>query len=408
MAGKTILISAYACEPYKGSEQGVGWNWSMQIARQNNVIVITRSNNEPIISAYLSEHPMENIRFDYCDIPKTIRKFKKGSKGVHWYYYLWQYYCYKTAKKIVKTEHVDFTFTVTFGNMWLPTFLYKLSARHIWGPIGGEAGIPKILWNSISLKQKIIETIRILNPYIPISNPFYRQICRKSYRIIARTNEVANVLPSSCCDKVTVCLETGASKEYCNFMKLSSDKIVSNDDLVYVGQLIPRKMLDIGIEAFAKIAKKYPQVNFNLVGAGPEEVKLKELTKSLGLDKRILFHGSTPRAEAISIMQKSAIVVHPSAYEGGCWSLLEAMMSGKAVICFDVSGNHVLMSKECAALIPMMSHDKAVNAFAQKIDLLLQDKSLRIKMGKAAQERIVKQFLWDNKADVFEELISNE
>ena len=42
---KTILVSAYACEPLKGSEQGVGWNWVLQLAKKNNVHVITRANN---------------------------------------------------------------------------------------------------------------------------------------------------------------------------------------------------------------------------------------------------------------------------------------------------------------------------------------------------------------------------
>ena len=31
---KTILISAYGCEPLKGSEAGVGWNWVLQMAKQ--------------------------------------------------------------------------------------------------------------------------------------------------------------------------------------------------------------------------------------------------------------------------------------------------------------------------------------------------------------------------------------
>lgn len=405
---KTILVSAYACEPYKGSEQGVGWNWTLQIAKRNKVIVITRSNNEPVISAYLMEHPMKNITFHYCDVPDAIRKFKKGSKGVHWYYYLWQYYCYKKSKEIIKTEIIDYTFTVTFGNMWLPTFLYKLPVRHIWGPIGGEAGIPKILWNKISFKQKVIETIRAINPYIPISNPFYKQICKKSYMIIARTNEVEKILPSSCRNKVVVCLETGASVEDINSMRKQSEQIAANDDLVHVGQLIPRKMLDIGIEAFAKIADKYPHVKYNLVGSGPELHRLKELAKFLGLEQRVVFHGSKTREEAIALMQKSAIILHPSAYEGGCWSLFEAMMSSKSIVCFDISGNHVLLTNECAELIPMMSHTKAVDVFAQKLDLLLSDKILREGLGKAACERILNHFLWDNKGEFFEKLIDNE
>lgn len=405
---KTILIGAYACEPYKGSEQGVGWNWALQIAKRNKVIVITRSNNEPVISDYLKKHPIDNITFYYCDVPDCIRKYKKGSKGVHWYYYLWQYYCYKMAKKIIQKVRVDYTFTVTFGNMWLPTFLYKLPIKHIWGPIGGEAGIPKVLWNKISLKQKIIECVRLINPYIPISNPFYKQICKRSYKIIARTEEVEKVLPSSCRAKIVVCLETGASKLDCELMKESAEKVNANDDLVHVGQMIPRKMLDIGIEAFAKVADKYPQVKFNFVGTGPEKHNLKVLAKSLELEQRVIFHGGKPREEAIDLMQQSAIVVHPSVYEGGCWSLFEAMMSEKAIVCFDVSGNHVLMSNDCAELIHLMGHEEAVNAFAQKLDLLLGDRKLRKRLGTAAHERILKHFLWENKGDFFEKLIGNE
>lgn len=36
-----ILINAYAVNPYWGSEQGMGWNWVINIARYCNVYVIT-------------------------------------------------------------------------------------------------------------------------------------------------------------------------------------------------------------------------------------------------------------------------------------------------------------------------------------------------------------------------------
>lgn len=216
------------------------------------------------------------------------------------------------------------------------------------------------------------------------------------------------VLPASCRDKVVVCLETGASKGDCELMKNSAEKAIVNDDLVHVGQMIPRKMLDIGIEAFAKVADKYPHVKFNLIGKGPKKHNLKVLAKSLGLESRVIFHGVKPREEAIALMQQSAIVVHPSVYEGGCWSLFEAMMSEKAIVCFDVSGNHVLMSDDCAELVPIMGHDEAVKAFAQRLDLLLSDKVLRKKLGKAAHERILNHFLWENKGEFFEKIIENE
>lgn len=56
----------------------------------------------------------------------------------------------------------------------------------------------------------------------------------------------------------------------------------------------------------------------------------------------------------------------------------------------------------------MMEHDEAVNIFAQKLDLLLGDIVLREKLGKAAHERILNHFLWENKGEFFEKIIGNE
>jgi len=51
-----VLVSAYACEPHKGSEPGVGWNWVKQIARFHEVWVITRANNKEKIEEELNRN----------------------------------------------------------------------------------------------------------------------------------------------------------------------------------------------------------------------------------------------------------------------------------------------------------------------------------------------------------------
>ena len=65
-----LLLSAYACEPSKGSEPGVGWNWAQALFRRGyDVHVITRSNNRrDIESAYKGQSPP--ITFYYYDLPK--------------------------------------------------------------------------------------------------------------------------------------------------------------------------------------------------------------------------------------------------------------------------------------------------------------------------------------------------
>jgi hypothetical protein len=52
-----ILLSTYACEPGKGSEAGVGWNWVCQAARFHDVWTITREKNRAAIESSLEPLP---------------------------------------------------------------------------------------------------------------------------------------------------------------------------------------------------------------------------------------------------------------------------------------------------------------------------------------------------------------
>ncbi len=57
-----VLVSAYACEPGKGSEPGAGWNWVVAAARQHELCVLTRANNRESIEAAL-EHRDQAIDY---------------------------------------------------------------------------------------------------------------------------------------------------------------------------------------------------------------------------------------------------------------------------------------------------------------------------------------------------------
>ena len=85
-----VLISAYACEPNKGSEPGIGWNMTKQIARYHEVWIITRANNRSVIEEDLKKKPLPNVHFCYYDLPFWCGFWKKAYGGLYLYYYLWQ------------------------------------------------------------------------------------------------------------------------------------------------------------------------------------------------------------------------------------------------------------------------------------------------------------------------------
>ncbi|KAB2833154.1 MAG: glycosyltransferase family 1 protein, partial [Candidatus Dadabacteria bacterium] len=94
-----VLLSAYACESGKGSEPGVGWNWVNQIARFHDVWVITRANNRESIERE-NGGALSGVHWIYFDYPGWARFWKRGQRGVHLYYYLWQIAVYFLARRL--------------------------------------------------------------------------------------------------------------------------------------------------------------------------------------------------------------------------------------------------------------------------------------------------------------------
>lgn len=153
---RSLIVSAYACEPLKGSEPAVGWNWVLQLARRNRVHVITRANNQEVIEAHLPYDVSENLIWHYYDTPAFIRRLKKRDKGLYFYNFCWQIGIVGVARRIAQNEHIDYAIHLTFGSIWMPTFLPFLNIPFIWGPVGGGECVPRSFLRVLPWKQRIV------------------------------------------------------------------------------------------------------------------------------------------------------------------------------------------------------------------------------------------------------------
>ena len=69
-----ILLSAYACEPGKGSEPAVGWMWATELAAAGHEVwVLTREANRSSIEAVIPPLNADRLHFHYCDLPHWAR-----------------------------------------------------------------------------------------------------------------------------------------------------------------------------------------------------------------------------------------------------------------------------------------------------------------------------------------------
>lgn len=398
-----LLISAYGCEPNKGSESGVGWNWVKIAARHNNLWVITRSNNQIPIEA-CQEDWIANVHWVYFDLPGWVRKIKKGEKRLYLYYFLWQIGVLNVAKKILEKNPIDCAWHLSFGSMWMPTFLYKLRVPFIWGPVGGGESIPRAYWENLSIKNRLVEWLRRKMIQTSSLNPLFYKAATRASAIIVRTEDSRKVFPQYVQKKIFLSLETCMDQETLDFYQPKTLQQKKTVNFVYTGRLIPLKGLEIPIRAMEK-AKYRDRMHFMIVGKGPQKKYLQDLVKRNGLEKQVEFIDYMPRNQALSFVQNQDVFVFPSLKEGGTWALLEAMAIGLPVICHDTSGMHIIADTKSAMLIRPEGRESSILQVADAMDSFVLDQELIVTKGRAAHERVEKLFVWDTKERLIDEIL---
>jgi len=109
-------------------------------------------------------------------------------------------------------------------------------------------------------------------------------------------------------------------------------------NILFVGNLIFAKGVDILLEAFALIEKEYSDIGLVYVGDGEEESRLINRSSELGVNKKVMFFGRVEYNLIPSIMHYSDILILPSREEGVGRVILEAMAMKLPVIASNVGG----------------------------------------------------------------------
>ena len=407
-----VLVSAYACEPFKGSEPGVGWNWVAQIARFHEVWVITRQNNRASIERALSEHPIPNAHFVYEDLPPWARFWKKGARGVHFYYYLWQIHAYFAARKLHKTVGFDVGHHVTFVNDWSPSFLCLLPFPFVWGPVGGSTNrAPLRFWREFGFRGMVYETIRsaaiLAGRYL---DPFVWLTRKRAGWIITMSEAAASGFPASMSSKVLPLGNVGFSLEELPAklrLPLEPSESGGPRDPVFLsaGRLVHWKGYSVLLKACAQLRRSGERLELWIAGTGPDESRLQKLTAKLGIQDCVKFLGFLrDRDSVFDHLARCDVFVMPTFHDGPPVIFLEAMATGKPVICLDLGGASEIITPECGVKLQANSLPQVIGDLAQAIRILGENSELRTRLGAAGRQRIEIGFNWDEKGDLLTEL----
>ncbi len=392
-----VLLSAYACEPHRGSEPGVGWNQVRQAARFHEVWVLTRANNREAIESELARNPLPHVHWKYYDLPGWLRFWKKGVRGIHLYYYLWQLGAYRRFRRLHKEIRFDLAHHVTFVNYWTPSLMALLPVPFLWGPVGGGESAPGCFRATFSWRGRAFELFRDIARWIGEHDPLVRMTARRARLALATTPETAARLTRLGCPSVRL-LGVSALEES-DLEKLAARTTTSGAALrlLSAGTLSHLKGYHLGLEAFARTKNRLSGATYWLIGNGPERRRLMKLADRLGLEDRVRFLGTLPRERVLQILTGGDVFVHPSLHDSGSWACLEAMAAGCPVVCFDLGGPAVHISPEYGIKLPATDREQAVERLSEAMLLLGTDRQLRARMGQAGRRSARQLFSWERK-----------
>ncbi len=203
------------------------------------------------------------------------------------------------------------------------------------------------------------------------------ELCRAADVIVGTTQRMLDDL------SWRYALETARLHLVPNYVLARNDPVPAAERdrnfILYAGQLVQRKRVDVLIEAISMLRREgQPDVFLEIVGEGPEETALRDLARRL--EAPVRFHKRIGHGELMDRMSRCAIYVQASELEGHPKTVLEAMATGAAVVVADSPGLVEVVQIGATGL--RVACDGP--SFAHAISQLLADEDWRDTLGFAA------------------------
>lgn len=185
-----------------------------------------------------------------------------------------------------------------------------------------------------------------------------------------------------------------------SYKKRQELEITSKQAILSVGRLDTQKDYPNLLNAIAILKDQRQDFKVFIVGDGPLKQEICELTKILEIESCVEFLGI--RRDIPALMSASDIFVLASAWEGFGLVVAEAMACERVTIATDCGGVAEVMGNN-GYLIESRNSDILAQTLNKALALSEGD---RIKIGKAARQRIIEKFSLDANVDAYLKLYS--
>lgn len=399
-----ILVNAYACNPDWGSEQGIGWHWSIELAKYCQVIVITEGEFKENIEKALADLPQKNnLTFIYNNVSEKVRKmcWNQGDWRFYYYYRQWQKKTLKIAQNICEKEKIDVIHQLNMQGFREPGLLWKIKGpKYVWGPVGGMGLMPMAYLQGASLKKRLFFGLKnIINRMQRRWQPNVHHAAKRADVLLASTPDEQRVFKEVYHKNAIFVNDTGCDLSTENTKATeSSDRRFARDtlELLWVAKFDFRKQLDLAVRTIGELNDL--NVRLNIVGGGANEEKYKKLSEDLGVADRCVFHGIMPHEKVLKMMHTADIFFFTSIKEESSTVIMEAIGASLPIVCFDTCGFGPIVDDSIGRKIKVTNPEQSVKDFAEVIRELYHHRELLPRMSANCATK-QKKHSWNHNAE---------
>ncbi len=391
-----VLVIAYACEPGKSSEPGVGWNFVREIAKFAEATVITRANNREVIEQAQGRGLSNKVTWIYVDLPGWARWLKKRIPfSVQVYYALWQLLALLKARKVARRDTIDLVHHLTFSMTWSPPATIMMRQPVLWGPVGGGDFVPQHVLTHERKRSIAREMLyRSLCAWAWHVSPLGRHVRGKAAGILFRTRSAESRFPPTATSVRGVIPETSLeTAEAHPRNRARYDQL----GVLCLGRLTYWKGFWHAVRAFDRYLQCGGRGALTIVGDGPERRRIQRYVEQRGLEERIRLVGAVPRERVPDYLSQADVLLHPSFRDGGSWSVLEAMSKGIPVVCLAQGGPADMTGNEGGVCVEPADPESLVRGLAEALVRLEQDKDEWLELSRGAARRARCAYNWERR-----------
>lgn len=391
-----ILLLSYGCEPGKGSEAGIGWQWVNHLSKEHEVFVLTHPRGRDSIQAQLAQEPRPKLHIRYVELPRMLDPWRlvPGEQAIQLRYIMWQFAAYRKARKIIAAENIDLVHHVSWTTMTGPTLGWALGKPFIWGPVGSGQRAPLQMRRFLGMKGWLREAFRNTQVASVHLNPLARAAAGHASIAYASNHDTFDRLQ-----------EMGAAS-----VRLQPDAAVDGSWLVpepprardrervviaWASRMMARKSPALAVEAFAKL-REVQDAELWFIGDGPLIAETRALAARLGVQRDVKFWGWIDHNRMPDLLSEADIFLFTSLRDTCPMPVMEAMARGLPIVALDHHGVRYL-PEDAVLKVPVGTPEQLVPDIADALLDLALSPDLRTRCGAAAWASVRDGHLWTHR-----------